>query len=385
MVYTISPYLISNVICGLILVVLSYQLNRQYKLLTDNRYFLEIVMATLIMAVSDVIWSLVEGKSGAVFRGVNIVTNAVYLYQAAVISFIWLMYVIYKVFPKRTKNVYMAICLLSIPAVILFVLVVFSQKYHLIYYVNEMNIYTRGKYREVQSWICLFYIILASVLAFIHAFKQKTKRDRRYYFFHGIFGLAPAVCSYIQVLTYELPFSMIGMAVSILFLYLTVQSKQISDDSLTGVNNRLQFNLYTDSLFSAKKSKKPYYLLMMDVNKFKKINDNFGHFEGDRALVKVADALVEVCDIQNDFVARYGGDEFAVICSRKNEDEIRNLITSINNKVKEFNSPDCDKYDLNLSIGFTLINFENDTPESAIQRADKMMYKEKSKVSGNRV
>ena len=55
------------------------------------------------------------------------------------------------------------------------------------------------------------------------------------------------------------------------------------------------------------------YLLMMDADGFKQINDRYGHVEGDHALQVISAALKEVCSASGGFIARYGGDEFVVL------------------------------------------------------------------------
>ncbi len=67
------------------------------------------------------------------------------------------------------------------------------------------------------------------------------------------------------------------------------------------------------SLFSNVDQAEDVYLLMMDADGFKQINDRYGHVEGDHALQVVATALKDVCSASGGFIARYGGDEFVVL------------------------------------------------------------------------
>lgn len=85
-----------------------------------------------------------------------------------------------------------------------------------------------------------------------------------------------------------------------------------SRDALTGLLNRRTFQENTEWLLrNAARRQESLSLLMIDLDFFKRINDQFGHAEGDRALRAVAAALQAVCR-QNDLLARYGGEEFAV-------------------------------------------------------------------------
>ncbi len=80
-------------------------------------------------------------------------------------------------------------------------------------------------------------------------------------------------------------------------------------------------------------------LLMIDANKFKQINDTYGHIQGDAALVRIADALRMSCDQLHvkANLSRYGGDEFAVFVWTKSEGELEKLQNRIRENLKELN------------------------------------------------
>jgi diguanylate cyclase (GGDEF)-like protein len=84
-------------------------------------------------------------------------------------------------------------------------------------------------------------------------------------------------------------------------------------DGLTGVYNQMGFKEFMESeLLKARRYKKPLSLIMIDVDKFKTINDSFGHLAGDHVLSELANCLNKTLR-QTDILARYGGDEFALI------------------------------------------------------------------------
>ncbi len=85
----------------------------------------------------------------------------------------------------------------------------------------------------------------------------------------------------------------------------------ISIDPLTQLNNR---NRMEQHLFECVRSQDVnMHLLVLDVNRFKKINDEHGHAQGDLALKSIANCLKESCIEKSDFIARYGGDEFVIV------------------------------------------------------------------------
>lgn len=99
-------------------------------------------------------------------------------------------------------------------------------------------------------------------------------------------------------------------------------------DPLTGLLNRRAFQEHADQLLSnAARRKASTSLLMIDLDSFKRVNDQFGHIEGDRVLTTVAAVLQSTCR-QNDLPARYGGEEFVVLLP--DTDEFGSLVVAEN-------------------------------------------------------
>ena len=95
-----------------------------------------------------------------------------------------------------------------------------------------------------------------------------------------------------------------------LLLYIIYQEQLISTDPLTGLNNRNRFETYMLSLFSNADQAEDVYLLMMDADGFKQINDRYGHVEGDHASSGCCDGAQGCLFAGWWLIARYGGDEF---------------------------------------------------------------------------
>ncbi len=91
-------------------------------------------------------------------------------------------------------------------------------------------------------------------------------------------------------------------------------SKQATEDGLTGVANRRYLDARLQESISAHgRNGYPLTVLMIDVDHFKAFNDNYGHMEGDRCLMKIANALSEQFGRGGELVGRYGGEEFVII------------------------------------------------------------------------
>jgi diguanylate cyclase (GGDEF)-like protein len=147
-----------------------------------------------------------------------------------------------------------------------------------------------------------------------------------------------------------LPVMCISITTELLCLYIGSSNRQIMIDRLTQVNNRQNLSRFLSNKLRSHTGE--LFLLMIDVDYFKSINDNFGHLEGDEALIRVANALKQGCTScrKRPYIARYGGDEFIII-TELSEEETLELCSSIKNKLKELNDNAGVRYSLNLSIG----------------------------------
>lgn len=163
----------------------------------------------------------------------------------------------------------------------------------------------------------------------------------------------------------------------------TELSKLANHDPLTGLPNRMYFQDFISySLSHAQRQKHQVYLLFIDLNRFKKINDSEGHELGDAVLQIVANRLNDILR-GDDFVARLGGDEFAVVFTHPPvNNAASNLARKIINIISEPFELNERRYSVGASIGISV--YPNDTTDAntLLRQADLAMYQAKSKQSG---
>ncbi|MBQ2559696.1 MAG: GGDEF domain-containing protein [Fibrobacter sp.] len=153
-----------------------------------------------------------------------------------------------------------------------------------------------------------------------------------------------------------------------------MQNQLISTDSLTMLNNRNRLHHYLHQLRDVKES----FVIMVDVNHFKQINDTYGHAEGDRALVLVSQALKKVCERLNYsmFLCRYGGDEFLMIAQTEVPDEVvRQIKSCLQEEVSKHNHTR--SYTLEASVGIAHWDGHLESFKESMINADKRMYEDK--------
>ena len=116
--------------------------------------------------------------------------------------------------------------------------------------------------------------------------------------------------------------------------------------------------------------------MMIDMNGFKGINDNFGHSEGDDALVSMADVLNETIGARGT-VIRYAGDEFVVVLNTDRENECDECRIQIKENLNKFNSKNKKKYKLSASIGLGIFNMRKNSVDEIMEIIDARMYEDK--------
>jgi len=149
-------------------------------------------------------------------------------------------------------------------------------------------------------------------------------------------------------------------------------------DTLTGAYNRgYGLELLQRQLKLSKRDKSPLLLAYSDLDNLKDVNDEFGHDEGDRAMVQVAKLFKSILR-EVDIITRMGGDEFLVIFLDSSINEIPIIRKRLSNELARVNQVSKKPYKIGFSTGFSNYDPTNPQPmDELIRIADKNMYKEK--------
>ncbi|MEA5004104.1 MAG: GGDEF domain-containing protein, partial [Christensenella sp.] len=235
------------------------------------------------------------------------------------------------------------------------------------------NVYTRNAGMAVVIALSLAYLIGSAVVALVQAKKAETRSERKKCITLVSFLILPVVGVGIQSEVYGVSLIWICATLSCLMIFVTIQNRQITTDALTTLNNRYQFDKYLARIVNNDDGQQ-YSLIMIDIDKFKEVNDTYGHLRGDKLLASVSDVLKKSCARTNSFLSRYGGDEFAIVCEAQHAQELKQLIE---NNIWKFNQKHVKDVLVSLSIGYSSL-MEGDAVDDLIARADAEMYKEKA-------
>ncbi len=153
--------------------------------------------------------------------------------------------------------------------------------------------------------------------------------------------------------------------------------KLATTDELTGLNNRRSFTSQAEkAVVYANRYNMPLCIIMMDIDKFKKINDTYGHKAGDETLKRFADIFKNNLR-SSDIFGRVGGEEFSVLLPGIDISQAESIVEKIRKATSELVIKDNDKtISFTVSLGLTSLSLD-ETFEEVLRRADKALYQAK--------
>jgi len=163
-------------------------------------------------------------------------------------------------------------------------------------------------------------------------------------------------------------------------------SKQAKTDTLTSLFNRRGLMLYFEQfIHQYKKNRQTFSMLILDLDNFKRINDNFGHDIGDEFIIACA-SLIKTALTKGAIAARLGGEEYVVLLPNKNLKEAEKIAYKIKNSIENLTIKTLDNTPTNItvSIGLTSISHDSQSFQTLYKTADEALYKAK-KEGRNRI
>ena len=150
-------------------------------------------------------------------------------------------------------------------------------------------------------------------------------------------------------------------------------------DTLTGVFNRAGFFKFAPNIIKEAISKEhKLFVLFLDLDGLKSINDRYGHDEGDSFIRAMGNILSQIRG-HGELLMRYGGDEFVVLTQDFSREHAENYVARIQKGITEYNASSGKPYILDASIGYSIVEpYENMDIEDLIESADREMYKVKN-------
>ena len=220
-------------------------------------------------------------------------------------------------------------------------------------------------------------IYIAAILFYTirKAKNEGNRAEKRKHLLIGFFPLMVITGGFIQMIFFpHIPIFCFTCLILMLIFYIQSIEHRISQDPLTGLNNRGQLARYTSQPSNLHMEGRLTITIMMDIDNFKMINDTYGHAEGDKALVIVSNALKRAVHAHSfpSFICRYGGDEFIIIIHPTKREETDQMLADIRAEINK-HTGDMD-YSLSVSTGCDELLPQEDSFQDSIKRADMNLY-----------
>ncbi|MGE4588791.1 MAG: GGDEF domain-containing protein [Acidaminococcaceae bacterium] len=353
----------------ILLIIYTDSYTRSEKLFLQYKLFMLLLVTNMAMIVIDILGWAFNGLPGQTFYTLNQYSNlALYIFEPLP-AMLWVLYTNYQVYKNRTKIKSISkklFCLWLINSIFS----TLSINNGWFFSIDNMNIYHRGPYFSLHVAFCYLFIIYS----FIFVLYNRKYIEKRYFFSLLLFFIPVSVGTIIQTFHYGVSYNWSGMMLSLLIIYFHIQNRSLNTDYLTQTYNRRQLDGYIKDKIRTSSKSASFSAILIDLNDFKNINDKFGHDIGDEAL-KSAAHIISASLNRNDFLARYGGDEFIAILSIDNKILLEKTVKRIEQNVKNFNSENYNQYSLNFAMGYAVYEYEsNMTADDFFKNIDQLMY-----------
>ena len=359
-----------SVVCMLSLILISHKIGKSMFLQSQRQLLQLVIYFNIAYIITDFLWFLATTKSIIVSQNDIWIIYAAYYLLLGLISFTWF------AFSENMQNSFsihqpLWRWAVSIPELLLIILMFFPINNNQIFYLDAAGQYHTGSLYIVQIIVCYGYVIVTALKALFKSFSVFSYQSRIQLQSLVRCSIPILVFGLLQIFFPTYPLIIIGNTIAIIYIFISLQAQLISVDPLTHLNNRNQLMQYLSSRMSKTKENENLYMLMLDIDKFKHINDTYGHLEGDRALQLVSGCLKEIGNQHRCFIARYGGDEFIILCDLTNDTiTIEDFCQCLTQQFKSIKTD----FPLTVSIGWQKYNPAISTQQEFIAMADRQLY-----------
>lgn len=360
--------LTANII-SILLIGTLYLANRQKAEYDRDMRLLQQMMVTIGIAnISDSCVYYLAGSSNIVIKVLVFLSGSGLFLGNVMIGYLWAKFIMVHMnipFSDIRRNIYRTIGLISI------VLLVINIFYPLVFSVSD------GRYQRGFAYIIFLIFAAFYILDSLYLYVKRVKKNGSLKLFPVHIFLIPVILGVvIQAFFVEIAITWTSIAISVAGIMTALKNEIIFTDCLTGLYNRE----YLEFLHKRACNKKDCWVsgIMIDLNGFKQINDNYGHAEGDLALCIVADLLRKSFS-EYGVVTRYAGDEFVIMLNTTDDQLIQKIIKSAKKNFVTENEKNDKPYQLSASMGYAITNLSNETIDDFMNRIDEQMYQDKMK------
>ena len=290
-----------------------------------------------------------------------------------ILGLLWFVYTIHVTRSNIKKSILILISSVVFVLNIVLAVLSFFPGFNIYYIIVSHNV-SHGQFYFIYAFI-LILPFLASLITVLARWSVMNKRRSPWPFFN--YSVIPIVAVIWQFFLINYSIALLGIVASFVIIVLDIQHHFAITDFLTGLYNRRNLIKYLTIKMKKMNPNEKYAGFMLDINNFKSINDKYGHSYGDRVLKDVSEVLLSITE-RGDYVARFGGDEFVIICSIDKDEEVAMIIDRIKRACDKYNADEKKTHTIIFSIGSAIFKAENGmTPNRFLEVIDDRMYIDK--------
>lgn len=371
----LTTFLVVDAFCIILAISMYTHINRDFGSEFEVKSLRRALLSYCGFLLTGLLGIFVGVESLAYIKEVIWIANILSLLLLILVAYFWFMFATARLH-NRFPDTWI-ILLARIPIVLAIVLCATSPLTGYIFFIDAQGDYQRGPLFVFIYLPVFLYGLLVSVQAIAVGARSSEFEKKRECFSMGLFIVFPAIAGALQMYLANTPILAPSIITAFFLVFIQVQSFQIYNDALTGLNNRRRARQYLEEQISVSSEQKPLTVFLMDINSFKQINDKYGHAEGDNALKIVSASAVKLCQQYRIFAARYGGDEFILVAAGHHSNKAEEIIRAF----RELLQSECQErhvsYALSVSIGHTVTHDNTETIDHVVNRADKALYEDK--------
>ena len=376
-------YLEINLVSVILVAMIGHKTNGLSKMIAQ-RSFSRAINSLILFFLSDTCYVMMKYGLLPYSGRAVIASKSVYFFSTALMCYFWFIYFEHlqgTEFANERKKAVGS----SVLVWVMFLLLIVNLFTGVLFYVDDDGVYRRGGLFLIQYLLAYLYVFAAAFHAFIGIWDKSKLNKRKTLIYLALFPVFPAGAGILQFIYPELPLACAALSIATLIMYLNRTDEMISADPLTKLNNRKQLSFYYEQ-WQQQERREPMYVMMIDANDFKAINDTYGHISGDDALIRISNALILTCREYKERtnIARYGGDEFIVLLLTDSEDRAAEIKQRINENLRRLNDAAKAPYELTVSVGYVPADRSRDLGK-IIEAADEMLYEEKARFKRSRL
>lgn len=359
----------------LLLLIFGHKLSSTAHLRLEQRVMQHLMIINLTLCLTDICANFVNDNVFLFSRELGYLLNVFYFIAMPSIILLWCSYMELRIHGTLRHMLGWRGALVALPAGCVIVCALVNLFHDVIFTVGQDCVYRRLPIGAAAFWITLGYVGYSLIRFLVY-----RHYDKRYTFSPIYVFLLPLTLGCVaQLINERLSALSVCIAIGFAAMQVVLQNELAYIDPLTGVFNRQYLNNYLSQAIrevQREDSRRRLACIMIDVDRFKQLNDTYGHLAGDDALHDLGLVLREAISGQT-VATRFGGDEFVIVTLLEEGEVVDDVVKAILNRLDAYNSSGEHPFTLSLSIGTAYFARNADTIDSFFKRMDEAMYRNK--------